>query len=208
MAIKNKDGSIYTLRGPNPIFEKQDTWNKDKITLLNMRWDGIVIEDFNKNKKPGKPLDGFNLSTDLDLEIADIPTEEPAPNLIKIPVKEVIVEAKPEPKKVDNKTATLLDQNKTMFHCLPIKKVEHKDELYDHKSYRMQFGQKHTFAGIIIEETDLQIMFWTDHELTEQSIVYPYNKSIRCWRIDNYETKSGGYVYLGYPSDISPDWTD
>lgn len=35
--LVRKDGTIYRLPGPNPIMNKQDLWNEDKIILHN--WD-------------------------------------------------------------------------------------------------------------------------------------------------------------------------
>ena len=217
MPIKDKDGTIYTLRGPDPLFDTQDNWNRDKVTLLNMKWNGIVVEDKKKHSKSSKPLEGFNLSTVDEPEIDNVPVqlpkiEEPPKENIAIVRKPVVISEEPPapklpPKKVDQTTADLLDKHKVMFHCLPIIKVKHHDDLYDADTYTTGFGKKFTFAGIIVEETDLQLLFWTDREIAEKSVVFPYNRSIRCWRIEKAEPKSGGFMYLGYPSDVSPDWS-
>jgi hypothetical protein len=216
MPIKDKDGTIYTLRGPDPLFDTQDNWNRDKVTLLNMKWNGIIVEDKKKHSKSIKPLEGFNLSTVDEPEIDNVPIElpkieEPPKENIAVVRKPVVISEEPAPKlppkKVDQTTADLLDKHKVMFHCLPIIHVKHHDDLYDADTYTTGFGKKFTFAGIIVEETDLQLLFWTDRELVEKSIVFPYNKSIRCWRVEKAESKSGGFMYLGYPSDVSPDWS-
>jgi len=219
MPIKDKDGTIYTLRGPDPLFDTQDNWNRDKVTLLNMKWSDVVIEDKKKHSKSIKPLEGFNLSTTDAPEIDNVPPELPKIEppkenvaVIKPPKRQpVAISEEPAPPKkptvVDKKTADLLDEHKVMFHCLPVMRIKHHDELYDVETYTSGFGQKFTFAGIILEETDLQLLFWSDRELADKSVVFPYNRSIRCWRIDKSEPKSGGFMYLGYPSDISPDWS-
>ena len=45
MGIKDKDGNVYKLRGPNPIMNKQDQWDKSKIKLINAKWEDIIFED-------------------------------------------------------------------------------------------------------------------------------------------------------------------
>ena len=46
MVIKNKDGSEYKLRGPNPIMKNQNLW--DNFQIHNMNFDE-VIDYFKKN---------------------------------------------------------------------------------------------------------------------------------------------------------------
>ena len=36
MVIKNKDGTTYLLRGPNPLLEKQADWDKKSVKLINL----------------------------------------------------------------------------------------------------------------------------------------------------------------------------
>ena len=37
MALKNKDGSLYTLQKPNPVMKQQSLWNNEKFILHNMK---------------------------------------------------------------------------------------------------------------------------------------------------------------------------
>ena len=52
MAIKNKDGSVYKLKSPNPIMKSQDVWNN--FTLHNMIFEQTTEEDKVKLKKNPK----------------------------------------------------------------------------------------------------------------------------------------------------------
>ena len=46
MVIKNKDGTPYTLRGPNPLMKEQDLWAE--FQLHNMEFSEQVITNNNK----------------------------------------------------------------------------------------------------------------------------------------------------------------
>lgn len=35
MAIKDRDGNVYKLRGPNPLVKDMSDWNKDAVKLIN-----------------------------------------------------------------------------------------------------------------------------------------------------------------------------
>jgi len=35
MAIKDKDGNVYKLRGPNPLVKNKSDWDSSKIKLIN-----------------------------------------------------------------------------------------------------------------------------------------------------------------------------
>lgn len=39
MAIRDKDGSTYRLKGPNPVMDTQESWNRGQIELINMKHD-------------------------------------------------------------------------------------------------------------------------------------------------------------------------
>jgi hypothetical protein len=47
MALKNKDGSTYTLAKPNPIMKHQSLWANEKYLLHNMKWKVEVFVDEN-----------------------------------------------------------------------------------------------------------------------------------------------------------------
>ena len=44
MVIKNKDGSVYKLQGPNPLMEDQAFWNAlENFTLHNTEWKKTIF---------------------------------------------------------------------------------------------------------------------------------------------------------------------
>src|SRR4051812_41372027 len=45
MTIKNRDGSVFKLRGPNPIMAQQSEWDRSKMRVLNLAWNSEVVED-------------------------------------------------------------------------------------------------------------------------------------------------------------------
>ena len=47
MALKNKDGSLYTLQKPNPVMKQQSLWNNEKFILHNMKCKPEIKEDDN-----------------------------------------------------------------------------------------------------------------------------------------------------------------
>ncbi len=48
MAIKDKDGKIYKLRGPNPLLVNQSRWQIENMSFYNFKWDSIILPDKNK----------------------------------------------------------------------------------------------------------------------------------------------------------------
>ena len=49
MVIKNKNGSEYKVRQPNPIMKNQEVWND--FVLHNMDFDGNVVENAEQQEK-------------------------------------------------------------------------------------------------------------------------------------------------------------
>lgn len=220
MPIKDKDGSIYKLRGPNPIMDNQEVWDKSKLTFINFNWEPIIVENNKFNNQ--KSLEGFNLDIKEKIISNPIKQEEilitekpkkkkkkkrplieellPKPQLEPepIPIKEPIVEKQ----QIESKTAQLLDKHKKMFHCLPsVLKIVDNEVMNG-------WGENIQFAGVIINETPNEILFWTDKKVSLKSIVFPKNDSKMCWRIQKMEPQSVGYTYYGTPSDFNPNFSN
>ena len=107
MAIKNKDGSVYKLRGPNPLMKEQDRWNLKKTKIYNLgQGETEVVEYEDKKKKEFEEslikIDeerGLKEETQVvypDEFFAEIQKPEPE-EVIEIPI-EVVEEPTPEPK--------------------------------------------------------------------------------------------------------------
>ena len=48
MALKNKDGTPYSLQKPNPVMKNQSLWKGEKFILHNMKWQTETQEDNTK----------------------------------------------------------------------------------------------------------------------------------------------------------------
>lgn len=213
MVIKNKDGSEYKLRGPNPIMKTQNLWehfeihnmdfqevidhfkkNHNKTTILNFNKDEIVIED--KNIKT-EELNTNNENKEIDLNQNNTFVENKEQEL-------------PDTKS-DKKTSNQENNpevDKVIIHCLPANITVKHDNLYGDVKKLIKYGEKFTFDAVLLESEDFQIAFWTNLKLTNESIIYPKNSDKRWWKIKNSEPKFNGFVYYGSPSNTTPNFED
>lgn len=193
MTLRNKDGSIYKLKGPNPIMKDQDVW--EEFITHNMHWKEEVIKDENKTtiEEVLPPKDDFleQLKQTKEIKPALAITPETKPQEIK-------QEIKPAVKKLD----------KTFIHCLPVSFKEVKDDLYGEIYKKMQYENPTSFEGVILQQEDLSLKLWTDYELLIGSIIYPKTKSKRWWKVQSKEIKSEGAIFIAAPSDFQPSFED
>lgn len=203
MPIRDIDGKVLKLRGPNPIMKEQEIWDKSKISLINMHWESVVVED-NKKTVSTKVQEFYEQP-----EKQIIP-EEPVQNVVVIPTPKKIEEPKIEPPKeipipkVDSKVADIIEQRKRLYHCLPAVTV--KDDFYG--TSRKVYQQKFTFEGIALEEDNFKMTFWCEKQLEAGSVVYPVALTKRWWKVIANADKSGGYIMECITSDINPDFSD
>ena len=223
MSIKNKDGSVYRLRGPNPIMRSQDVWEGFEIHNMNFE-----SQTENNNLPQIKKTNKINLG-----QVTIAPVEQPSesikvdtpiyhepvvntpeqPDIVKVdvvpppPPSNPFVKSQEEehiirPTKINEK---LLQYRKTILHCLPAKVKTVIDDLYMDRSFKVSYGQKFTFEVIIVDETDLSIVFWTHLENVERfSIIYPQNNEKRWWKVDSVKSAPEGFFLRCLPSDDQP----
>ena len=185
MVIKNKDGTIYTLRGPNPVMLNQDLWNdfeihnmnfieehsedifvyKKKSNKVNLGSTVTVQDSFPKEKikipKPQEIPKIPEITVDLTTPIPVIPKEE----------DETEVE---RPIQISEK---LRSYRKTILCCLPSNVQENYDKLYGEKTLKYTYGNKFTFESVVISENDIEFIFWTHlNKIQKFSIFYPKNE--------------------------------
>lgn len=177
MTIKNKDGSVYVIRGPNPAMKSQTVWDKTKISLINFNI-GKNVETEPTNYKPvimetPKPI--------VEKQVI------PEPVIVKPIDPPVIV---PEPKVVET-IKTTKDKRIINMHCLPMTETG--------------YSNKFIFEGVVLQESDMQMMFWTNVELGIGTIVFPKNERKRWWKIYENQPKNNGWFSICNPSDIQPD---
>jgi len=210
VAIKNKDGSLYKLTSPNPIRRNQNEWNDDSpIILHNFSWENTKVEN---NSSVLKPFDSdlSNMVSVVDMplpkieiEVEETPVEEETieveEKVIEEPIEEVIEEkskpiVKKQVKKYDSETEKFLNDKKITMWCSPPVITEHKDDLYGDIQRTIEYNRKFSFEGVILEQTDLEMKFWTPVKLTRNSIVFPVDKKTRkarWWKIVEVQEKDG-----------------
>ena len=158
MPIKNRDGTIYKLRGPNPAMEVQDKWNE--YVVHNMKFRGTTITD-ERFEEPPAEIEQNDFAAELaetkmEMELPVPPVEQPKPEQFK-----------PEP--TLPKGVERVD-----VHCLPALLRERKDSLYGDKYQTTQYGSPFVFEAVIFKEEDLFIKMWTNAQAVGRgSILYP-----------------------------------
>jgi hypothetical protein len=228
MPIKNKDGSVYTLRGPNPLLSEQADWDKSQVRLINMRgWKSEVVED---ERSPVREMkrNVIDIGEELGLEENPKPKAIPAKDFIKEivetpkPKPKAKPEPKPEPKSevkeaedgvvinANPRLARIIKERGVEFFCAPvIGQEDHVDEFYGTSYQTPIFGDQFEFDAVIVDQSDLQLQFWCVKPVGLNSIVYRKveDGGERWWRIQEVEPKSGGWLVLAYTSDVNPDFS-
>lgn len=205
MAIKDKDGTPYRLRGPNPLMNHQQDWDKSKIRYINMgHWKSEVVDGGKEN-------------------VITIPKAKPEPKAMPVTARQFLEElrAEPEPEPVpeptkepevpvDDELQRLFQTKGIKYFCAPaIGMKTHMDSLYGDAYQTVQYGDKHLFDALVIDQTDLELTFWCIRPITENSIVFRKIREggERWWRVRSVEEKTGGYLASAIPSDVSPDFS-
>jgi hypothetical protein len=185
MAIKNKDGTVFKISGPNPLMQEQTLWNG--FTKHNFEWSEEIDKE-NKTKV-------FEINQNKE----DVVFEE----------KKIVVE---EPKIIEEKKEEVKEQKKISDHktikcfCLPAKIIEKKDELYEEAYQRIEYLDKFIFDTVIVEKEDFYMKFWTMEKITNNSIVYPKNKDKRWWKVSDQKEAAMGFIYTAIISDYTPSF--
>ena len=222
MAIKNKDGSTYTLRGPNPLMSEQADWDKTKIKLINLSWKSEIIED---QRNPIKEIkkNVVNLPEELGFKSKPVSKIVPTKDFISEitapvqPPKEIPQVATPqvEPETtviidVDPKLARVLKERGAEYFCSPVIGTKtHTDEFYLNSYEVPIYGDEFVFDAIMIDQSDLQLQIWSVKYIPKGSIIYKKVKDggERWWRVSQIEPKTGGFISLSVISDMNPEFS-
>lgn len=221
MVIKNKDGTVYKVRSPNPIMMTQEVW--DKFTVHNMNFDADTVNNKEAVKPVSKKID-FGVSTTIKkeekVELPKIPPPEPPKVVQNNKIQEFIIpdfkkpEPSPEPKKEDpdvlrpsSINEKLKNYRKDVMHCMLAETKEIIDPLYDDKTVKVNFTRTFVFENIIIQESDMELIFWSHLDfLTKNSIVYPKNDGRRWWKISSIRSAPEGSFFSCVPTSTQPSF--
>jgi hypothetical protein len=188
MAIKNKDGSIYTFTKPAPEMEQQSFWGKaEKIIFHNKFGEKHFREELRLPEPP--PMQREVKA--IDFEKVEKQRED------QIQIVKAIEESRHKP----------VHEDIVNVWCLPcLDYNENIDPLYDQSYAKIKYGEKFQFQARILDIQDLSIQFVTvkDVKLPNESVVYPVMKNRRWWRIKDSKEVKEFRVYLGMISDYQP----
>lgn len=204
MTLRNKDGTIYKLVGPNPAMKDQNLW--DEFKVHNMQWEDEKAEDTNKVNPIASDFDVRDtFLSALDKAKSDIKVVETKPE-----IPEPVIERKPliQPDlQREEAEAAQEDIQKVFIHVLPAYLRERRDALYGDSYKTIQYGRPTSFEGVILQQTDLLIEVWTDTDkISAGSILYPKTGYKRWWRVQDKTQKGGGWVLVAVPSDHQPSF--
>lgn len=217
MALKNKDGSVYRLKGPNPLMKDQKKW--EEFRVHNMKWGSEVLPDASEIHAIRTDFQVRNNFIDeLDQAAADVGRESDVKVVESPTISEptIILEPKSEITVVENKIveppkSESLDNSvpKVFIHCLPAFLDRKVDEVYGDNVQTLKYKSPFSFEGVILDMSDLTFKFWTQaDDLTNQilqgSIIFPKTLQKRWWRVQERVEKTGGWIITTHPSDYQP----
>lgn len=233
MAIKDKDGNVYKLRGPNPLLKEQADWDSSNVKLINCRWKSEVIED-QRNPIEEAKAKVIDIGEELQLEenpkakvisaknFIDEIREQPklkkvtpqSPKPVEKPKEEPPQETVKEKDQVvlnvSPKLARILKERGVEYHCAPVVgSKSYTDELYGNSYELPQYGEQFVFDAVVIDQSDLQLQFWCVSPINKNSVVYRKMKEggERWWRVAQVEPKTGGFLVIANISDSNPDFS-
>lgn len=190
MAILNRDGSVFALRGPNPLMLTQDDWDRSKVTLINMSLKQDVVKD-EASPPPDVP------------DVAEVLAEGTRTVSAAEFVGEVVIEAAPQ-------VARMIKQRSVEYYCAPAVGVKtHVDELYGDSYDTPVYGEQYLFDAVVIDASDLQIQVWCATPVSVNSVIYRKSGQggERWWRVASSEPRSGGYLLTASVSNVNPDFS-
>lgn len=210
MTIRNKDGNVYKLQGPNKLSKNQEIWDVKKLIFHNFYWQDILSNIKNPETKEivEEKIQEYKIKEEL--------------------IEEKIQENKTEEQPKIEKTFDLpILKYKVLMHCTPAKIKKNIDPLYGDVKIKITYENKIIFPCVLISSEDLILEFWTsdpNQTITEKSVVYPflyevYNEETkrydnipyddrRWWKIIEKTQKDNGWIFKAMPSDFQPDFSD
>ncbi len=198
MVIKNRDGTVFKLNGPNPLMKSQEVWDKHSIKLINFDNKELFVEIDSKNPIKEFEEDIPDITKAMEKVVKEIKlatTEEPK------------IEEKIEDKVFSNDFLKLYEKNKIAFLGVETIDRSYKDDLYGDSYSKTEFSEKIDFHGVIFDKNDFRLSFWSMQKINLKSIVYPKDETKRWWQVQDCRPRSGGFEHTCVLSALNPDFT-
>jgi len=197
MGLKNKDGTPYRLRGPNPMMRGQEFWGEYK--LHNFQFKGEVVADTTEVRRHSSDFQGVR---DFVGELEATKPQEAVEEQVPIFERPVVVFPDPQEQQ---------PEAKPVFHCLPAVVRQHRDALYGDSYSTIKYEAPFTFEAYIVDQTDMVLQFWTSgpaaDKVTKGSVIYPKIMEKRWWRVRSKVEKAGGWLFESVPSEYQPSFS-
>jgi hypothetical protein len=219
MTLKNKDGSVYRLRSPNPLMKEQKIW---EFRVHNMKWNSEILPDTSELQSiktdfqiRNSFIDELDQAAAISSQKSNVKIVETPKNIVLEPkseVNKVVLEPKSEVNKVVEPTKPEIIDNfipKIFIHCLPAFIDIKIDNVYGDHVQTLKYKSVFSFEGVILDQSDLIFKFWTQadnltNQILQGSILYPKTTHKRWWKVQDRFEKTGGWVITSYPSDYQP----
>lgn len=194
--IKNRDGSTFRLRGPNPLLKSQNIGQEGaaliihNIESLTQEIEDVVYKQQTKTIRESKPA----------------PKPEPA-QVIDQPKPAVQVVEQPKPEPVKHKAHNdISKERKPVAYCLPAIEDMKYDMLTGKFNSTTRYGEKFTFEVQMVEEDYLSCLMWGPlQEMPLNSIIYIFDQR-RWWKVLGTEPYQGGLLINCMPSEKNPSF--
>ena len=196
MTIRNSDGSVYKLRGPNKLTTLHQRWDYSKVEFINFGWEDSSLT--NKETIRNKPF--YNSSWEI-IEVSKSSFTHSSDLKINISGSCAIGNQKPT-------LPEELRKHKKVFLCQETSAVSRQDTLYGTSYRETIYGSTFSLEGIIFEYSDLNMSFWGTKEVKIGTVLFPKDGNKRWWKSIRCYSKSGGFVIECIPSDYSPDLSE
>lgn len=180
MVLKNKDGTDYKLSGPNPLMKSQILWNAKQELIKYNKFGQLKILTSNQQEsiKTETAIEEFDVKT-FETEMKEASKEETPEIVERLPEVEV---------------GKRSDEGVVEVWCLP-----KLGEVY---------GEKFKFESVILENSDLYFVLYTNVKLTPGSILYPRIFDKRWWRVKNIkEEAENEYLVSAMISYYQPNFS-
>lgn len=237
MAIKDKNGNVVKLRGPNPVMRDQADWDASKVKLINCGWKSEVVVD---HRSPAKEMKARTIDIGEELGLEENPKTKIVP--AKQFIAEMVAPAKPKPKpvppppkppepepeidieievvqpdqpvtlNVDPRAARLLRDKSVVYRYVPVVgQKKHKDDFYGDSYETPIYGEQGELDAVVVDLSDLQLQFWCVRPITKGTVLHRKDESKeggeRWWKVERVEANGGGYLVLAVTSDLNPDFS-